>query len=411
MSTATLAIEPDRAASETDRHVHADGVGDGAGRSDTRAPAASADALDAVRALIAGTLVPKVLDIDARGEYPEEFLRALGLAGGFRGAAGPEHGGNGLGIRHVLEVMEAVAKECLSSAFLVWCQTACARYIALSDNNWLKAQVLPRIVSGEQLAGTGLSNTLKSSDAIEEFRLSARRIEGGYVINGVLPWVSNLGPTHVFTTGCPVAGEDDKLVFFLVDCAQPGFRLVDCAQFVALEGTRTLACHFKEAFVPDRMVLAHPGASADYIRRIKPGMILMQMGMGLGLVDACSAMMHQANRTLAHVNQYLDDQAGEIDAALAGARAASHAIAEELSTDPGTGRILEILKLRLAGGELSLRAANAAMLHTGARGYLMRNPAQRRLREAYFVAIVTPAIKHLRREIARLEGRAAGASA
>ena len=35
-----------------------------------------------------------------------------------------------------------------------------------------------------------------------------------------------------------------------------------------------------------------------------------------------------------------------------------------------------------AGGELSLKAANAAMLHQGAKGYLVRNPAQRRLREA-----------------------------
>jgi len=50
---------------------------------------------------------------------------------------------------------------------------------------------------------------------------------------------------------------------------------------------------------------------------------------------------------------------------------------------------------------LTLRAANAAMLHQGARGYLRTATAQRRLREAYFVAIVTPSLKHLRREIAR----------
>jgi alkylation response protein AidB-like acyl-CoA dehydrogenase len=97
---------------------------------------------------------------------------------------------------------------------------------------------------------------VKSCDTIEDYRLSARRVDGGYVINGVLPWVSNLGPSHVFTTGCPVVGEDGKLVFVLVDCAQAGFKLVDCAHFVGLDGTRTLACHFKESFVPDSMVLA-----------------------------------------------------------------------------------------------------------------------------------------------------------
>ena len=64
--------------------------------------------------------------------------------------------------------------------------------------------------------------------------------------------------------------------------------------------------------------------------------------------------------------------------------------------------VVDVLRTRLAGGELAMRCAHAAMLHLGAKGYLMRSPAQRRLREAYFVGIVTPATKHLRREIARL---------
>ena len=57
---------------------------------------------------------------------------------------------------------------------------------------------------------------------------------------------------------------------------------------------------------------------------------------------------------------------------------------------------------RVVKNSLALRAANSALLHQGAKGYLLRNAAQRRLREAWFVAIVTPAIKHLRKEIARL---------
>ena len=48
-------------------------------------------------------------------------------------------------------------------------------------------------------------------------------------------------------------------------------------------------------------------------------------------------------------------------------------------------------------------AAQSAALHAGAKGYLMRSPVQRRVREAMFVAIVTPATKHLRKEISKLE--------
>jgi alkylation response protein AidB-like acyl-CoA dehydrogenase len=61
-----------------------------------------------------------------------------------------------------------------------------------------------------------------------------------------------------------------------------------------------------------------------------------------------------------------------------------------------------VLDARAHGAELCLRAANSALMHQGARGYLMSSDVQRRVREAQFVAIVTPAIKHLRKEIARL---------
>ncbi|MFZ2971550.1 MAG: acyl-CoA dehydrogenase family protein [Ferribacterium limneticum] len=367
---------------------------------------ASEESLGAIREVIAAQLKPKVLDIDLKAEYPEEFLRALGRAGGFRGAVDAEFGGNELGLKHVIQVMEEVSKECMSSGFLVWCQTACARYIQLSDNAWVKKEFLPRIAAGELLVGTGLSNTIKSCDNIEEYRLSAKRVDGGYIVNGVLPWVSNLGQNHYFATGCPVRNEDgsnEGLVFILVDCQQAGFKLVDCAHFIGLDGTRTLACQFKEVFIPDNMVLAQPSESAAYVKRIKPGMILAQMGMGLGLIDACGKLMAQSNRTLAHVNQYLDDQFEDIESALEEGRAATYALADEVQLGTDADRTLDILKLRLAGGELSVRAAHAAMLHQGAKGYLVRNAAQRRLREAYFVAIVTPATKHLRREIARIE--------
>lgn len=53
-------------------------------------------------------------------------------------------------------------------------------------------------------------------------------------------------------------------------------------------------------------------------------------------------------------------------------------------------------KARLLAGEVSVQAAHNAMLHCGARGYVAAHRCQRRLREAYFVAIVTPATKQLR---------------
>lgn len=361
-------------------------------------PAATGEALPGLTELIHTGLAPRTTDIDLKGEYPALFMRRLGELGGFAGATSPAYGGQGLGIAQVIRVMSQVSGECLSTGFLVWCQTACAWYLENTVNASLRERVLPLVASGRVLAGTGLSNPMKSCAGIEAVRLKAERVAGGYRINGTLPWVSNIGPGHVFACGAGVAGESGLLVS-LVSCDAPGMTLNQNAHFVALEGSNTFACQFRDVFIADADVIAHPNESSGFISRIKAGFILSQMGMGLGLAKACLDMMVQSNKTLAHVNRFLDDQAEDIEREIARAEDLTWTLADAVHAQRDDACLREVLELRIAGSELALRAASAAMLHLGAKGYLLRNPAQRRLREAYFVAIVTPAIKHLKKEL------------
>lgn len=366
-------------------------------------PAVAASAQSATLSdLIRAELAPKVVAIDLEGLYPGEFLKHLGATGALAGHLSPAHGGTGGGLVDVIHTMEQVSAECMSTGFLVWAQTACAWYLENSANDNLKADMLPLLAQGKVLGGTGLSNPMKSCSAIEDIRLRAKPVPGGYLVNGTLPWVSNIDRDHVFAIGAGVDGQDGLLVA-LVHGDVEGLTLNRNAHFIALEGTNTFACQFKDVFVPDAAVITHPAGFADFVDRIKPGFVLSQMGMGLGLIDACIGMMRQSNRTLSHVNQFLDDQPDDLAAQLDAARAATYDLAKEVFEVRNSTRLADVLRLRIAGSELSLRAANAAMLHLGAKGYLIRNPAQRRLREAYFVAIVTPAIKHLHKELHDLE--------
>jgi len=118
--------------------------------------------------------------------------------------------------------------------------------------------------------------------------------------------------------------------------------------------------------------------------------------------------MEQVDKPLGHINQYLEKQPADIEAEY------NEIMADvlEMAKTPYDGSdefYLRVLKARLRGGELSVEAAHWAQLHCGARGYVSGGAAQRRLREAYFIAIVTPATKHLRKLIAETEAAIAAA--
>ena len=353
--------------------------------------------LSELRTAISEDLRPRIHDIDVNGWYPEPFMRRVGALGGFSQSVPAAYGGGGRGLPYTLHVMEEVARDCLSTGFCVWCQTVCAWYVQNSDNDVLKRDLLPQVATGRVLAGTGLSNPMKHFAGIEKIRITAEQRPGGYRLNGALPWVSNVGEGHVFAAVARVADTEDYLMAVMPGDL-PGITLGDGGHFIALEGSSTRSAIFKDVFLPDRLVLAAP--CHDYLARIRPGFILGQTGFGLGLVSSCLDLMRRSNERVGHVNCFLEDGVEEIEDALEKTRRRVYPLAEAIGCggrDLGPEATREAVEARALTSELALRASQAAMLHAGAGGYRQGSAAERKLREAYFVAIVTPALKHLKK--------------
>ncbi|MCS6782589.1 MAG: acyl-CoA dehydrogenase family protein [Gloeomargarita sp. SKYBB_i_bin120] len=356
-----------------------------------------------LKAAVKEKLQPMTEAIDRLGLYPKDFLRYIGALGAYAQAVDSDFGGTGQGLLGTLQVIETVARECGSTGFLTWCQNACAWYMQNSDNLFLKHTVLPAVARGEFLAGTGLSNPMKHFAGIEKINLIAQPCQGGYVLNGMLPWVSNIGDGHYFAIAARLANSGNYLMA-IVKGGEPGLVLRNDAHFIALEGTGTFKCIFRDYFVSSEWILSAP--CTQYVELIKPGFILSQVGIGLGIVASCIELIRQQNRRKSHVNCFLDDQAESLEKELDELRRNSHHLAEVI----GCGQkflsketLKEVIICRIKASELALRAAQSAMLHAGAIAYLENSPYYRKLREAYFVAIVTPALKHLRKMLASLE--------
>jgi alkylation response protein AidB-like acyl-CoA dehydrogenase len=354
--------------------------------------------LEEVRTITQRDLSRLVRSIDLEGLYPEEIMRALGRAGAY-GAHIPGIPSGAPDLKTAVEAMSLVSEYCLSTSFCAWCQNALAWYIFTSDNSALQSTLGMKVAGGETLGGTGLSNPMKSLFGIEKMRVRGTRVAGGYAVKGALPWVSNLGPDHFFGGIFEVDENPAHRVMAVIDCAGPGVTIRANDHFVALEGTRTYGVQFRDAFIPDEMILADPVDA--YIERIRAGFILLQSGMAFGLIRNCIALMQEVRPSLAHVNKYLEKQPEHFEAELEAMEAEVWELCKT-PFDPSPAYFRRVVAARLAAGEAAVQAAHNAMLHCGARGYVSNGAAQRRLREAYFVAIVTPATKQLRKMLAEM---------
>lgn len=348
----------------------------------------SPDFLNNISQCAKQSLDPIAID---KGYYPTAEMAQLARLGAFSAHLSSQGSRFGDAILATAKIGEA----CGTTAFLSWCHQVCGLYLDQSENTALKANILPSHIVGDSFGGTALSNPMKTFANIESMILRATKVDGGYVVSGTLPWISHIAPNQYCGAIARVDGEN-KDVFFLLkfDEARRGqWQLNACPTFSGMEGSSTWQIELNQYFVPTDTIIADPAKA--FIERIRGAFVLMQLGIGAGIIQGAIHDITAVDAQLCHVNQYLEDQAGTLQESLDKLVARTLDLAKT-PFESHKEFFLDVLDARIQGAQLSLTATQAALLHQGAKGYLMTAAPQRRIREAHFVAIVTPAIKHLR---------------
>src|SRR6478752_2271344 len=317
----------------------------------------SASIADQVATIARKDLAPQAAAIDEGTVYPDALLRRLGEVGAW-GSHRPNNGAADL--RCAIQSIAALGEVCGATAFMAWCQNTLVWYASNSSNPELAAKFADKFAAGQILGGTGLSNPMKSFFGIERLKLKGRKVDGGYIVRGALPWVSNLGPDHYFGTIFEREDEDGGIVMFLADCSDPAITLQPCKPFLAMDGTGTYGVQFRDVFVPDELILAEN--AGPFVKKIRAGFILLQAGMGLGLIKDCIQIMDEVDAPLGHVNRYLPQQPVQFRELHSEFEKETMALAcDPFNTDDSYWRRVVALRLRL--GDASVAAAHAAMLH------------------------------------------------
>ncbi|MCR8695636.1 MULTISPECIES: acyl-CoA dehydrogenase family protein [Campylobacter] len=326
--------------------------------------------------------------IDKDGIYPKELLKQIAQNGDFAVLKSRAD------IYQAIENIAKISNICGTSGFCMWCQFAIIYYLINSDNQELKNELLPKLYSGEILGGTALSNPMKAFAGIEKNHLSAKRVEGGYIINGTLPWVSNITEDSVF--GAIAIDEDNDPVMGVIRVGKNA-TLKSNIKYAALEGSATKSVVIKDYFLSHSDILATN--IYEYLIKITPGFILLQTGIAAGIIKAALDEIEKSNKTHADINSYLNINLDELKGEFSNLLDKIKLISKDVNgIEP-----IEILKARLEGSLLTQKVTNAAVLFCGTKGYFEKSHVARLQREGNFVLIVTPSIKHLLKEIAQIK--------
>lgn len=340
--------------------------------------------LQHIRQLTQTLIAPKASAID-QGYYPKEEFVALGRAGAFCGHLS-DFGGD---FAQSVLVTTQIGRYCGTTAFLSWCHQVCGLYLDQSQNTALKG-ILARHANADTLGGTALSNPMKTWAGIESMRLMAKKQGNGYLVSGTLPWISHIAPDQYCAA---VARGDDGDVFFLLqfdERRKSHWQLAPCPAFMAMEGSSTWRIVLDNYPVGLDDVISDDTQS--FIRRIRGAFVLLQVGMAMGVIEGAIDDIGQA---FAVSNAHLEDDAHSLQSKLDKLSYETWSLCDT-PFDDSDGYFLDVLDVRTKGAMLCLQAAQMALLHQGAKGFVVGATPERRLREAQFVAVVTPAIKHLR---------------
>ncbi|MEI7688244.1 MAG: acyl-CoA dehydrogenase family protein, partial [Planctomycetota bacterium] len=136
--------------------------------------------------------------------WPAVSWQALDQAGVLRWEIDPALGGCAADALTILDGLEQIAAACLTTCFILSQRQAAVRRIADMATDPLRSELLPSLASGRSFATVGLSQ-LTTSRQHGQTSLLARAVGEGFVLDGVIPWVTGAAACDTIVTGAPTA--------------------------------------------------------------------------------------------------------------------------------------------------------------------------------------------------------------
>jgi isovaleryl-CoA dehydrogenase len=250
-----------------------------------------------------------------------------------------------------------------------------------------RARVLPKVLSGEWIAGMGMTEPGYGTDVLGMTTTAVHR-GSHYVLNGTKTYITNGPDGHCFLVYAKVNG---RLTTFLVDRDCPGFRVSNPIHKMGMRASTMSELVFENCEVPVDNLLGGEGQGITHMMRNLEIERLTLAAMSLGIADRCVEIMidYAAQRIafgrpiheFGQIQRFIGESYAETEAA----RCLIYQVAR--SVGPQHRNRIGSDAAKLFAAPVGKNVADRCMQVLGGAGYCTEYPVERLLRDAKLIEI------------------------
>jgi len=318
-------------------------------------------------------------ELDDASNWPSSSLAILADAGVLGWVIPREYGGAEFSGGGLVEGYLQLARECLVTTFVLTQRNAACQRIAMSDNEALKAELLPRLVTADVFVTVGISHLTTSRQHLSRPAVQVTMEGTRLQLDGVVPWVTGAGRSDWVLTGG--TGEDGRQVLVVLPMDTPGISVLPAQELLALDSSQTASIRLEGVSIDESMLVAGPveGVMQSGGRGGTGSLGTSALAVGAATASLDRLASEAENRV--ELGEVLEPLTQERDKVVSDLLAAAGEMSESESPE------LSNESLRRRSNSLVLRSAQAYLAASKGAGFTASHPAARAVRESMFFLV------------------------
>lgn len=317
-------------------------------------------------------------ELNGLDTWPADQLHRMSDAGVLGWLIPEEFGGSDISNAELTVGYEQLASACLASTFVLTQRNAAIQRIVRSENDALKADILPELATDALFATVGISHLTTSRQHLSQPAVSVEKVDAGYILTGVVPWVTGADKADIIVCGGTL--HDGTQVLVALETNTEGVHIEPAVPLMALNSSRTASIRLNNVFVSLEFLLHGPVEN-----------VMKQTGGGAGSYTTSALAVGHAGNAIRlireeaerrpELNEILQPFADEhVTLSIDLSRAAA-----DTSDTPPPGLSAEAMRQR--SNSLALRATQACLAASKGAGFVATHPASRLVAEAMFFLV------------------------